>query len=154
MKKELKELVSKYRMAICVAILASSVAACTVAGGGRTIARTGGVVNYEIVIEFDEFGCPTGVVQPLTCALPTPAGFCVAPAQTIKWVSEPPGNGFEIYFDPFVGRPYSSNPPLETTPPYVIRPDTLDGEYKYGVFGVGCTSPGDAVLDPTFRVER
>ncbi len=118
------------------------------------LARTTSKVDYLVTVNFNTNGCPVSVSPPATTCV-SGTGFCVGRAKSIKWASSPEGNAFQIYFDPFVGRPYSSHGPNEATAPVIIRRDTLLGEYKYGVFGVNCKgSEADAVLDPPLRVDH
>ena len=138
--------------AASMAIAAVAFSGCTTyASSGAMIAREGTTANYTVKVNFDANGCPTSVSPPATtCTVGT--GFCVKKGRTVRWESDPEGNEFQIYFDPFVGRPYSSNPPDERTPPITVRRDSAIGEYKYGVYGVGC-SGGNPVLDPAMRIE-
>ncbi len=65
----------------------------------------------------------------------------------------PMTEGFSIYFDPFVGRPFKDSdgngvlesPPLQNDDNRATPP----GIYKYTVLGKNCT---DAPLDPNIRV--
>lgn len=138
--------------AACLAIVAVGLSACaTYADRGAMIARIGTTSNYTVKVNFDASGCPTSVSPPTTtCTVGT--GFCVKKGRSVQWESEPAGNPFQIYFDPFVGRPYSSNPPDERTPPIRVRRDSASGDYKYGVYGTAC-SGGSPVLDPAMRIE-
>ncbi|MDH3613716.1 MAG: hypothetical protein OES10_10590 [Gammaproteobacteria bacterium] len=128
-------------------------AGCATQIGGRHIARIGTVATHEVTVNFDANGCPTSVTAPVLACSVGPAGFCVKRGSTIKWKSDASRTAYEVFFDPFVGRPYASHGPDEEIGPVIIRRDTLAGEYKYGVFGVACRS-GNAVLDPPLRVEN
>jgi hypothetical protein len=128
-------------------------AGCATQIGGRHLARISSAATHQVTVNFDANGCPTTVSAPVLACSVGPAGFCVRRGQSIKWVSDASRNAFEIYFDPFVGRPYDSHGTIEETSPLIIRADALPGEYKYGVFGVNCSGP-NPVLDPPLRVEN
>jgi hypothetical protein len=87
---------------------------------------------------------------------PPADGFCAKRGKSIQWVAHDDSvTPFEVYFDPFVGRPYKSHSPHEQTRPVVIRVDSMLGKYKYSVVGLNCDgNPEDAVLDPPILVER
>ena len=142
------------RLSVLVGILtAMIVSGCASPDTARLAARTKTTAFYTVTINFDGDGCPTSVSppsQPL-CTLPAD-GLCVNPGKAVQWVSEPAGTAFEVYFDPFVGRPYGSHGLDEKTSPVVIRVGSMAGDYKYSVLGVTCKGP-DPVLDPPLRVE-
>ena len=126
---------------------------CASSETARLAARTKIEPFYTVTINFDNDGCPISVTPPSqpSCTLPAD-GLCAKPGKAVQWVSRP-ASAFVVYFDPFVGRPYASHGPDETTSPVVIRVDTMPGDYKYSVLGVTCTG-ADPVLDPPIRVER
>lgn len=117
-------------------------------------ASTKKVADYTVTIIFEN-GCPKEVDPPSqpSCSVNAEQGLCANPGKGIQWVSKPVGTPFKIYFDPFVGPPYKSNPPDQTTRAFVVDPKTKVGVYKYSVFGVDCTG-GNPVLDPPIRVEN
>ena len=125
------------------------------------VAKNARTPFYVVTIHFEN-GCPKSVTPPPPndCREGTdpPAhGFCARPGKSVQWVSDPdePLAAFEVYFDPFVDRPYKSQPPHEQTRPVVIRVGSMEGVYKYSVLGVTCEGePEDAVLDPPILVER
>jgi hypothetical protein len=125
---------------------------CASSETARLVARTKLTPFYTVTINFDSDGCPVSVTPPSqpTCALPAD-GLCANPGKAVQWVSNP-ATAFEVYFDPFVGRPYASHGPDEQTSPVVIRVDSMAGDYKYSVLGVTCTGT-NPVLDPPIRVE-
>ena len=137
---------------VVVALAALGLAGCApYAARGISIARIGTTADYDVKVNFDANRCPTSVSPPTTtCTVGT--GFCVKKGRYVRWVSEPTGNPFEVYFDPFVGRQYKSKDPDEMTPPILVRRDAPSGEYKYGIYGVGCAG-GDPILDPAMRIE-
>jgi hypothetical protein len=139
---------------VFVGILATMITSgCASPDTSRLVARTKTTAFYTVTINFDGNGCPTSITPPAqpSCTLPT-GGLCVNPGKAVQWVSKPAGTSFEVYFDPFVGRPYVSHGPDEKTSPVVVRVDSLAGDYKYSVVGVAC-SGADPVLDPALRVE-
>jgi len=142
------------RLSVLVGILtAMIVSGCVSPDTARLVARTKTTAFYTVTIIFDDNGCPTDVTPPSqpSCELPAD-GLCVNPGKAVEWVSKPAGTAFEVYFDPFVGRPYVSRGPDEVTSPVVVRVGSLEGDYKYSVVGVTCTG-ADPVLDPPLRVE-
>lgn len=144
------------RLVVLVGILTAMIASgCASPDMARLVARSKMTPFYTVKVNFDENGCPTSVTPPSQTGCEVPdQGFCAQPGKAVQWVSEPV-TAFEIYFDPFVGRPYVSQGPHEKTSPVVVRRDSMEGLYKYSVLGVTCSGdPEDAVLDPPFRVER
>lgn len=142
------------RLSVFVGILTTMIASgCASPDTARLVARTKTTPFYTVTINFDSDGCPTSVTPPSqpSCTLPAD-GLCANPGKAVQWVSSPAGTPFEVYFDPFVGRPYSSRPPDEKTNPVVVRVGSMEGDYKYSVLGVICTG-ANPVLDPPFRVE-
>lgn len=142
------------RLSVLVGILITMIASgCASPDTARLVARTKTTAFYTVTVNFDNDGCPTSVTPPVQpqCTLPAD-GLCVNPGKAVRWVSNPAGTAFEVYFDPFVGRPYASRPPDEKTSPVVVRVGSLEGDYKYSVVGVVCTG-ADPVLDPPLRVE-
>ena len=141
------------RLSVLVGILTTMIASgCASPDTARLVARTTTTPFYTVTINFDGDGCPTSVVPPVqVCTLPA-GGICVNPGKAVQWVSNPAGTPFQVYFDPFVGRPYSSHGTDEKTSPVIVRRDSLAGDYKYSVLGVACTG-ANAVLDPPIRVE-
>ena len=142
------------RLSVLVGILITMiVSGCASPDTARLVARTKTTAFYTVTIKFDSDGCPTSVAPPSqpSCSLPA-NGLCAKPGKAVQWVSSPAGTPFEVYFDPFVGRPYSSHTPDEKTSPIVVRRGSMAGDYKYSVLGVVCTG-ADPVLDPPLRVE-
>jgi hypothetical protein len=158
MRKKLPESDSRMRV-LTVAVVGIFAVGCVSPDTARLVPRTRSAPFYTINVTFDADNCPTSVAPVSSEACPGPPplpaqGICVRPGRAVQWVSVPAGVPFEVYFDPFVGRPYPSRPPDETTRPVVIRNDTMDGDYKYSVLGVVCRDPDKAILDPAIRVER
>jgi hypothetical protein len=142
------------RLSVLIGILTTMIASgCASPDTARLVARTKTTAFYTVTITFDSNGCPTSVTPPSqpSCTLPDD-GLCVNPGKAVQWVSKPAGTAFEVYFDPFVGRPYVSHGTDEKTSPVVVRVGSLAGDYKYSVLGVVCTG-ADPVLDPPLRVE-
>ena len=138
---------------IWMVMLASVFAGCASAVSPGSIARTAPTPFYTITVNFDADNCPTSVTPPPQVGCPlVGGGICVESGRAVQWVSNPVGTAFEVYFDPFVGRPYGSNGPNETTTPVVVRRDAMPGLYKYSILGVVCSGT-NAVLDPAFRVD-
>lgn len=137
---------------IGVAVMTIGLAGCVSPDTSKLVARTASTAFYEITVNFDADRCPVSVTPPVqTGCSAGPTGICVDPGRAVRWVSDPVGTPFEVYFNPFVGRPYASRPPDESTRPIIVRRDALEGEYKYAIFGVACSGP-NPVLDPAFRV--
>ena len=142
-------------LSVLVGILTTMIASgCASPDTARLVAKTKTTAFYTVTVNFDSDGCPTDVSPPSqpTCAVKAEDGVCVNPGRAVQWVSNPAGTPFEIYFDPFVGRPYASHGPDEKTSPRVIRRDSMVGVYKYSVLGLDC-SGANPVLDPPIRVE-
>lgn len=140
---------------VLIGILTTMIATgCASPDTARLVASTNKAPFYTVTVKFDGDDCPTEVEPPAQggCAVAADDGVCVDPGKAVQWVSDPAGTPFEIYFDPFVGRPYASHGADQKTSPLVIRRDSLPGVYKYSVFGVDCSGP-DPVLDPPIRVE-
>jgi hypothetical protein len=131
--------------------IASLLAAIISAGCAPQQPAPNGPPTHTITINFED-GCPTDVTPPSRPTCRAGTGFCVKPNEFVRWISHPTGNHFEIYFDPFVGRPYKSHGKNATTTPIPIDANSKEGEYKYSVLGLQC-SGGGAVLDPPLRVE-
>jgi len=145
------------QLSVLVGLLtAMIVSGCASPDTSRLVARTTEKASYTVTIKFED-GCPKSVVPPKQddCEGDVPAqGFCARPGESVEWVSEPVDTAFEVYFDPFVGRPYVSHPPHEKTSPVVVRRDSMPGKYKYSVVGVTCKGEfEEAVLDPPMLVE-
>jgi len=138
-------------LSVLVGILIAMIVSGCVSPGAASTRTT---ADYIVTINFDNNGCPIDVTPPSqpSCSVKADKGVCANPNKGIQWVSNPVGTPFEIYFDPFVGRPYQSNPPDEKTRAIVIDRDTKAGIYKYSVYGEDCTG-GNPVLDPPIRVE-
>ena len=152
MKNELADMKSRLPV-LGIALLVTGLGGCASPDTSRLVARTAATPFYTITVNFDGDNCPTSVTPPVQgwCPL-TGGGICVERGRSVQWVSEPAGTAFSVYFDPFVGRPYNSRGPDETTQPVTVRRDTMPGTYKYSVLGVVCTG-ADPVLDPAFRVD-
>ena len=135
-----------------IVLLVTGLAGCVSPDTARLVAKTASTPFYKITVNFDADDCPTSVTPPtqVGCSL-TGGGICVERGRSVQWVGNPVGTAFEVYFDPFVGRPYISRGPDEKTTPVTVRRDTLPGDYKYSVFGTVCSGP-NPVLDPAFRV--
>jgi hypothetical protein len=145
-----------HKLSVLVGILIAMIASgCASPDTASLVARTSKSAFYTVTINFDENGCPEYVAPPSQTGCDVPAqGFCARPGKSVQWVSKPV-TAFEVYFDPFVGRPYRSHGSDETTSPVVVRVGSMEGLYKYSVLGVNCSGePEDAVLDPPFRVEH
>jgi hypothetical protein len=142
------------RLSILVGMLTAMIASgCASPDTARLVARTAKTPFYTVTIKFEN-GCPKLAVPPTQSSCPLSAdGLCVSRGKAVLWVSDPAGTAFEVYFDPFVGRPYASHGLDEKTSPVMVRSDSALGDYKYGVFGVNCKG-GDPILDPPMRVER
>lgn len=146
------------RLSVLVGILTTMIASgCASQDTAQQGPHTKEVAFYEVTINFDSNGCPTGVTPPPSqkplCDLHADGGVCAKRGDKIMWVSSPAGTQFEVYFDPFVGRPYKSLPPDHNkTSPVKIHKDSKKGKYEYSVFGKDCKSE-DSVLDPPIRVE-
>ena len=142
------------RLSVLVGILTTMIASgCASSDTARLVARTKTVADYTVTILFEN-GCPKKVEPPSqpSCELHDDGGLCANPGKAVEWVSEPAGTPFEVYFNPFVGRPYHSHGPDEKTSPIVVRRGSMEGNYKYSVLGVACED-GNPVLDPPIRVE-
>jgi hypothetical protein len=142
------------RLSVLVGILTTMIASgCTPPDTARMVARTKTVADYTVTIIFEN-GCPKDVKPPSqpSCKLHADGGLCANPGKAVEWVSEPAGTPFEVYFNPFVGRPYHSHGKDEKTSAVIVRRDSMEGVYKYSVLGVACTG-ADPVLDPPIRVE-
>ena len=140
---------------VMLAVLAAALASgCASTDTTRLVAKTVTTANITVTIKFDADSCPTEVVPPPQggCIV-DPQGFCIGQGRSVKWVSDPSGTPFELYFDPFVGRPYKSRGPDETTPPILLQRGAMPGIYKYSVLGLACTDDSKAILDPPIRVE-
>ena len=120
------------------------------------VAQTVPPAFYTLTVNFDDNGCPTSVSPPpsqeSSCGVHTDGGLCAKRGDLVMWVSNPAGTKFEVYFDPFVGRPYKSLPPQQKTSPKNIDMDSMKGKYEYSVWGNNC-SGANPVLDPPIRVE-
>lgn len=141
------------RPSVFVGILTAMIASgCASPDAARLVAHTKPTAFYTVTVNFDGDGCPTSVTPPVqpSCTLPA-GGLCAHPGKAVQWVSSP-ATAFEVYFDPFVGRPYVSRGPDQKTSPVVVRVDSMEGDYKYSVLGVTC-SGAVPVLDSPFRVE-
>jgi len=144
---------TRRRLSVLVGILSAMLASgCASPDTARQVAQTRTTPFYTVTINFDSDGCPTSVTPPAqpSCTLPAD-GLCAHPGRAVQWVSSP-ATAFEVYFDPFVGRPYVSRGPDQKTSPVVVRVDSMEGDYKYSVLGVTC-SGANPVLDPPLRVE-
>lgn len=143
------------RLFVLVGILTTMIASgCASNDTAGLVAHTKATAFYTVTINFDSNGCPTSASPPSqpSCDVKVDDGVCVNPGKAVEWVSNPVGTPFEIYFDPFVGRPYRSHGKDEKTSPVVIRRDSMAGNYEYSVLGVAC-SGANPVLDPPIRVE-
>ncbi len=165
------------RLSVLIGILTTMIASgCASPDTAQTVARTKTTADNTVIIIFEN-GCPTDV-KPLSqssCTLPDgvkppadgklpdnvkqsagvklPADLvCVNRGKTVQWESDPAGTPFEVYFDPFVGRPYRSHGKDEKTSAVVVRRDSMIGKYKYSVLGLACSGE-KPVLDPPIRVE-
>jgi len=109
---------------------------------------------YTLTVNFDDNDCPTSVSAPAqpSCDIHADGGVCAKRGDLVMWASNPSGTPFEVYFDPFVGRPYKSLPPQQQTSPKNIDMNSLEGKYEYSVWGKDCTG-ANPVLDPPIRVE-
>ena len=142
-------------VSVLIGILTTMIASgCASNDTARLVANTKTTAFYTVTVNFDSDGCPTDVSPPSqpTCAVKADDGVCVNPGRAVQWLSNPAGTPFEVYFDPFVGRPYASRGPDETTAPVVIRRDSMAGNYEYSVLGLACTG-ANPVLDAPIRVE-
>ena len=143
------------RLFVLIGILTTiTLSGCASQDTARLVAHTKTTAFYTVTVNFDSDDCPMDVSPPSqpACAVKADNGICVNPGRAVQWVSNPAGTPFEVYFDPFVGRPYASHGPDQKTSPLVIRRDSMVGVYKYSVFGVDC-SGANPVLDPPIRVE-
>lgn len=142
------------RLSVLVGILTTMIASgCASPDTAQLVARTKSVADYTVTIIFEN-GCPKEVRPPSqrSCDVAEDGGLCANPGKAVQWVSDPAGTPFEVYFDPFVGRPYASHGKDEKTSPVVVRRDSMEGVYKYSVLGVACGGE-NPVLDPPIRVE-
>ena len=142
------------RLSVLVGILTTMIASgCASPDTAQLVARTKTVADYTVTINFEN-GCPKEVKPPSqpSCDVGEDGGLCAKRGKAVEWVSEPAGTPFQIYFDPFVGRPYTSHGKEEKTSPVVVRRDSMKGVYKYSVLGLAC-SGANPVLDPPIRVE-
>ena len=152
MKNNNSPMTSTSLPAVLSTLAALTLSGCASPDTARLIARTQTTAFYSVTVNFDADNCPHDVTPPsTTCSVGT--GFCPQRGRSVQWFSNPAGIPFEVYFDPFVGRPYASHGTDEKTSPVVIRRDTLPGEYKYSILGLHCRGP-NAVLDPPLRVEE
>jgi hypothetical protein len=165
-------------LSVLVGILTTMIASgCASQDAEQRGPATRPVADYTVIVHFDTNGCPTKVTPtsqssctPTAEAEPTdevklradgtplaeielPADLvCAKRGEAIEWVSNPARTRFEVYFDPFVGRPYKSNPPDHKTRAFIVDQDSKVGKYEYSVLGLDCTG-GNPVLDPPIRVE-
>lgn len=92
-----------------------------------------------------------------SCGLPYTPDICVKQGKSIRWVSDPAGTPFNIYFDPLVGQPHRA---LDGTYEKNIDQSAPPSRYKYTVTGpdVGpnkCdTSNQGEIFDPAIRVDK
>ena len=143
------------RLFVLVGLLTTMIASgCASPDTARLVARTKTTATYTVTINFDSDRCPDSVTPPVQagCTV-SPQGFCAKPGRAVQWVSSPAGTPFEVYFDPFVGRPYTSHGTDEKTNAIVVSRGSMEGEYKYSILGLVCSVDAKAVLDPPFRVE-
>jgi len=135
-----------------IVLLVTGLAGCVSPDTARLVAKTAPTPFYKITVNFDADNCPISVTPPAQggCSL-TGGGICVEHGRSVQWISNPVGTRFDVYFDPFVGRPYKSRGPEQKTTPVIVPRETLAGTYKYSVFGTDCSGL-EPVLDPAFRV--
>lgn len=88
--------------------------------------------------------------DPTTCS--SGSGFCVERNHKIEWRSDPPNTQYEIFFDPFRGRPYRAK--TDGTLSMNIDPNAPIAEYKYSVLGLGCTPTEKNTHDPRIRIDK
>ena len=164
------------RLSVLVGILITMiVSGCTPPDTAEPAADTKTADNYEVTITFVN-GCPKEVKltsgspcepptdgklpddvklladgTPLADVKPPADLVCARRGEAIVWVSKPAGTQFEVYFDPFVGRPYKSHPPDHTIS-VNVHEKSMKGKYEYSVLGLDCKD-GNAVLDPPIRVK-
>ena len=76
--------------------------------------------------------------DPATCPNTQKSGFCVGRNKRIRWVSDPTGIKYDIYYDPIQGQPMHSNANgimnkhIDAAAPYSL--------YKYSILRDGCDS--------------
>lgn len=94
------------------------------------------------------------VAEPNACALPEPGDICAKKEKHIKWISNPAGTGFNIYFDPLVGTPLSAPGGEKQKQLDKKAPPAL---YKYTIMGDSraCSMDNPAhIYDPHIRVDK
>ncbi|MEJ2603860.1 MAG: hypothetical protein P8172_11290 [Gammaproteobacteria bacterium] len=113
--------------------------------------------DYDVAIVFDADACPVEV-RPnadVSCPRnPDKSAICADRGRQIVWQSvnaadEPMSLGYEIFFDPFVGRPLDAGPTSGLVRA-TIRRDVPAVEYKYTVVGDNCP---DKPLDPRIIID-
>ena len=97
--------------------------------------------DIPVTISFDGGGCPTGVN-------PDYVQISKANGDKVAWQAQPANFDFDIYFDPFQGRPISSRGGYVKSPPIDGRTPS-NVEFKYTVVGANC--PGRP-YDPRIKI--
>lgn len=132
-----------------VALVVSFASACTQA------------IPLDVRVDFDSGNCPTNAVPDL-------AKLYKSGVKKITWTAHdsngmPAAISFEIFFDPFKGRPHKTtngvltSPPLDTGMPDKSKKpgnSTVHQHvnFKYTILGTNCVSK--VALDPRIRVSQ
>ena len=109
------------------------------------------MADVEVKIVFDAAKCPVAVDPPTAIDVSKSAD------QRIAWQAVQQAGGgdldtrYEIFFDPFKGRPLKSNKKGYKRSPKIDGSTPTNVEYKYSIRGEKCS--GEA-YDPRFRVMK
>ena len=135
--------------------LVSQIAGSLVIGSGMVLLvacahkpPTGALPDIPVNIIFDAENCPEGVNPAKAIDVSKAAGQRIV-WQAVDGGGEPVDKRYQIYFDPFKGRPLKSNSHGYLRSPKVESGTPVNVEYKYSIEGQECKR--DA-LDPRFRL--
>jgi hypothetical protein len=127
---------------------ASLLAALILVGACAPLEKKGTRPDIPVNITFDQSHCPIGV-DPDNPSVDKASNQRLA-WQSVDGVGNPIDEGFDIYFDPFKGRPLSADskghkqsPPFDPFTPAKVQ-------YKYTVVGERCPQKP---LDPRFFLD-
>lgn len=143
----------------CTSFTATVVAILFLAAcGDQPLAAGKGDVNdpWIVKVKIDSINqCKIlGVVpQENSCGLPYTPDICVKQGKFVRWVSDPAGAGFNIYFDPLVGQPHTAP---QGNLQKRVDPSAPLAKYKYTVTGGDNCDPNnqDEIYDPAIRVDK
>jgi hypothetical protein len=112
--------------------------------GGCASAPKNVATTKNVEITFNAQGCPTAVTPNTAIEISKSAGDKVK-WQAVDSSGDDLGTDFDIYFDPFKGRPLNSNRKGRVQSPPIDSDTPVGVEFKYTIVGSECLA---SPLDP------